>query len=136
MERDQEFNRLWELAPPQMRKRAKSRAKVWPEWLKAKRHDLPARILTGFARYKALDADLPRTGGPGLHIWLKDRTWEQWTSEAMPDPAASWTEAQWAVAIRIWRETGEWAAELGDTPDRPNCRAPPHLRPLPIAATA
>lgn len=129
-DRDPDFGRLWDLAPPLMRKRAKSKAKVWPEWGRAKRRALPAAILAGFARFKAMDADLPRSGGPGLHIWLKDRTWEQWAGS---DPTDAWTEAEWTVALRIWRDTGEWGEAIGPPPGSPGCRVPPRLLVQPAA---
>jgi uncharacterized protein YdaU (DUF1376 family) len=125
-DRDPDFTKLWDMAPPMMRKRAKSRAKVWPEWKRALRVADAPRILGGFARYKSMDADLPRSGGPGLHIWLKDRTWDEWAGPD-GDRTGAWTEAQWSVALRLWREAGEWGEQLGPPPGQPGCRVPPRL---------
>lgn len=133
-DRDPDFGKLWDTAPPLMRKRAKSKAKVWPEWVRAKKLALPAAILAGFDRYKTLDRDLPRSGGPGLHIWLKDRTWEFWTCGEVVDPTVNWTDAEWTVALRLWREDGEWSHDFGPPPGQPGCRAPARLLVAPADA--
>ena len=136
MNRDLDFAQLWDAAPALMRKRAKSKAKVWPEWVRAKRHATGLAIVTGFLRYKALDADLPRTGGPGLHIWLKDRTWEEWLEGSGESRTAAWTDAQWTVALRLWRESGQWSEGLGPPPGSPGCRVPSNLIVSPVAGAA
>lgn len=126
---DGEFEALWQAATPEMRRRAKSKAKAWPEWLKAKRVDPPAQILLGLAGYLERDPDVKRTGGPGLHIWLKDRTWQAWTGCGTAESPPSWTADQWAAAIDIWRQEGRWGDSLGPRPGEPGCRAPAHLLP-------
>lgn len=75
------FLAVWDQATDQMRGRAKSREKTWPEWLKAKRAASPERILAGLKAYLDGDPDVKRTGGPGLHIWLRDLTFELWAGE-------------------------------------------------------
>lgn len=124
-DRDPEFGKLWDMAPPQMRRRAKSKAKVWPEWQRSRRRAAPAAILGAFGRYKALDADLTRTGGPGLHIWLRDRTFEQWLGRG--ERTAAWTEAEWSTAVRLWVERQVWGEVIGPAPDEPGCRVPAEI---------
>jgi len=80
-ETDAAFGAVWDAATPEMRRRGKSRAKVWPEWLKARRNADPADILVAMGRYIREDPDVKRTGGPGLHIWLRDGTYALWSAE-------------------------------------------------------
>jgi hypothetical protein len=129
-DRDHDFGKLWDAAPPQMRKRAKSKAKVWPEWRRAAKCGLPSAIVAGFIRYKALDADLARTGGPGLHIWLKDRTWEQWVGDSATDLqlGADWPASRWRVAVELFRGDGSWDERLGPKPGEPGCRVAPEIQ--------
>jgi hypothetical protein len=124
---DDGFEALWSAASPTMRKRAKSRAKVRPEWLKAVAVASAERILAGLIDYLANDPDVGRTGGPGLHIWLKDRTWENWGEARTAVDAAAWTDAQWSLAVEVWRSDRDWAVELGPPPGEPGCRVPPSL---------
>lgn len=78
-DRDADFAALWIGATPTMRKRAKSKGKVWPQWRAARaKADGGAAIVEALARYRAGDPDVGRTGGPGLHLWLQDGTWELW----------------------------------------------------------
>jgi hypothetical protein len=122
---DPEFVAVWDAATPQMRRRAKSMSKAWPEWLKARKTVEPARILAGLRGYLREDPDVQRTGGPGLQLWLRDRTYEQWLSAA--EPTATWTSEQWSAALAMWRESGRWGDSLGPKPGEPGCRAPAHL---------
>jgi hypothetical protein len=126
---DELFGTLWNACGSEMRRRAKSRAKVWPEWLKAKRIADPQDIVSALGIYMLMDPDVKRTGGPGLHIWLKDRGWETWgpLDMATTTIGAGWTEGQWAVMIEMWRDEGRWDAGLGPKPGEPGCRAPAHL---------
>jgi hypothetical protein len=120
---DPDFLTVWDAATPQMRKRAKSMAKAWPEWAKARRAAEPGKILAGLRGYLREDPDVQRTGGPGLHIWLRDRTFEQWGQEATRNPTAE----QWRSYVDLHRETGRWSEDLGPPPGKPGCRAPAHL---------
>lgn len=88
---DASFLAVWGAATPEMRKRAKSRRKTWPEWLKAKRRLSPEDLLGAVRRYVREDPDVKRTGGPGLHLWLKDGTYENWLGSAdAPAIQAKW----------------------------------------------
>lgn len=92
-ELDPDFAALWSGATAEARSRAKSKENVWPHWRVAKaKAGGGARIVAAMARYRAKDPDVQRTGGPGLHIWLKDGTWDLWMSDDAGDqalPAAS-----------------------------------------------
>jgi hypothetical protein len=124
--RDAQFSALWDAATPEMRRRAKSKAKVWPEWVKARRLTDPGAILGGLAHYLERDPDVKRTGGPGLHIWLRDRTFEAWSQPNAP-AGANWPATRWAAAVEIWMESGRWDPGLGPDPGQPGCRAPPSV---------
>jgi len=122
---DAEFLTVWDGATAQMRRRAKSMAKAWTEWVKVRKTTEPAKILAGLRAYLREDPDVQRTGGPGLHVWLRDRTFEQWST--VLDPTVRWTPDQWAAALAIWRESDRWGENLGPKPGEPGCRVPPHL---------
>ena len=90
---DADFTALWLGATPEARSRAKSKANVWPHWRAAKaKAGGGAQIVAAMARYRAQDPDVQRTGGPGLHIWLKDGAWDLWMTgeqDVAPVPVAS-----------------------------------------------
>lgn len=123
---DEAFEALWAACTPEMRRRAKSKAKVKPEWRKACKLAEPRVILGGCLGYLAADPDVKRTGGPGLHIWLRDRTWELWT-DGEADPARTWSDGEWTAAVEIWRGDRRWSAAMGPEPGAPGCRVPSHL---------
>ncbi len=124
---DQNFLQLWAMATPEGRRRAKSQAKTWPFWCAAVRAAEPSTIIAGKAAYLAGDPDVKRTGGPGLHLWLKDRTWESWAADSGDPLGVGWSEERWAIAVSIWRAERSWDAGLGPEPGQPGCRAPNHL---------
>lgn len=128
-EADPDFGKLWEISTPEMRRRAKSKSKAWAEWRKAKLKAEPASIVAALVAYLASDPDVKRTGGPGLHIWLKDRTFELWAATATGELGADWDEDRWEIAINLWADQGRWDARLGPEPGCPGCRAPSHLVP-------
>lgn len=119
---DAEFQAVWDGSTGQMRRRAKSMAKAWSEWVKVRKTTQPGRILEGLRGYLRGDPDVQRTGGPGLNIWLRDRTFEQWADEA--ETAEAWTPERWSAAVQIWRESGRWSESLGPQPEQPGCRVP------------
>lgn len=119
---DAEFMAVWEGATPAMRRRAKSMRVAWGEWGKVSRTTDPAEILAGLRGYLREDPDVGRTGGPGLHLWLRNRGFEQYVSRG--DACAAWTGEQWAAAVAMWRETGRWGDSLGPEPGKPGCKAP------------
>jgi hypothetical protein len=122
---DPDFCAFWSAATQDQRRRAKSRANLWPEWVKAKKIAPAAVILTGQRLYNAKDPDVKRTGGPGLHIWLAKRTWETWTDESQEAADLSaFTPERWGILVRMWREDGTWDARLGPPPGAPGCRVP------------
>ena len=125
-ERDPAFQRAWDACTPEMRKRAKSRAKAWPEWLKAKRKLDPEGLVRAVQAYVAGDPDVKRTGGPGFHLWLRDACWDNWTGqsaviagriERSPDDV-------WRSKVREFAANGYWPTDDGPRPGRDGCRAP------------
>jgi uncharacterized protein YdaU (DUF1376 family) len=81
--KDADFQAAWTAVTPAMRSRAKSRAKVWPEWQKAKvKAGGGDVLLSAIRRYLANDPDVHRTSGPGLQRWLADGRWEHWLGDA------------------------------------------------------
>lgn len=119
---DGAFQAVWDAATPAMRRRAKSMRVAWGEWVKASKTTDPADILAGLRGYLREDPDVGRTGGPGLHRWLRDRAFEQYAARA--DAGAGWTDEQWGAAVAMWREAGRWGESLGPEPGKPGCRAP------------
>lgn len=120
---DGEFMAVWDGATQLMRRRAKSARVAWGEWVKVCRTTDPADILAGLRGYLREDPDVGRTGGPGLHLWLRNRGFEQYVSRG--DAGAEWTAEQWAAALAMWRETGRWSDSLGPEPGEHGCKAPP-----------
>lgn len=79
--RDPDFAAFWKAATDHGRKRS-SQAKAWAEWRKAVKVLPGAELAATMPRYVAGDEDCKRTGGPGLHLWLRDRKFEHWTGVA------------------------------------------------------
>lgn len=98
---------FWQAAGPQMRTRS-SKAKVWPEWKRVSRQTGEEALIGAMRRYLAGDADYQRTGGPGLHIWLKDAKWEHWLAD-IPGAASAPVQVFPDPDIRaaVVREHGE-----------------------------
>lgn len=132
--RDAGFVALWAATPDAMRRRAKSPANAHPVYRKALSGTTPDAILAGMRGYLAKDPDVSRTGGPGLHIWLNNRTFETYAGATQVDIGADWPESRWAVAVRLWREDGSWDTRLGPIPGDPGCRAPATLLIMPTTA--
>lgn len=79
---DADFSAAWDLCTPEMRRRSLSRMDTYPHWRKQAGIAGGAPILRGaLEAYLRADPDVKRTGGPGFHLWLKDGTWDHWTSE-------------------------------------------------------
>lgn len=126
--RDAAFGVLWALATDLMRKRAKSAAHAHAAWQKARRGGDGADIIAGMRGYLAKDPDVGRTGGPGLHIWLNNRTFETYAgSDGAAAQGADWPDSRWAMAVDLWRSEGSWGESLGPPPGQPGCRVPSHL---------
>jgi hypothetical protein len=118
---DPGFLAVWDGSTPMMRRRAKSMSKAWTEWVKVRKGLEPDRVLAGLRAYLKGDPDVNRTGGPGLHLWLRDRTFEQWVEA---NPAAGWTAERWGVAVDLWKASGDWGETLGPAPGLSGCRVP------------
>jgi hypothetical protein len=123
---DSEFCAVWAAAPTLMRRRG-SQQQGWEQWTRELRSTPASVISAGFIRYLKGDPDVARTGGPGLHRWLKLKTWQRWTGDDGGQAGADWPDSKWAVAVRIHATEGKWPAEIGPKPGEQGCRAPPHL---------
>lgn len=124
---DHDFERLWSIATPEARRRAKSKANAWEAWRKARKLAEPASIIAGMGAYLLGDPDVKRTGGPGLQRWLADRTWENWGTAGNAPLGLDWSDDRWAIAVGIWRTESAWDERLGPEPGEPGCRVPKHL---------
>lgn len=121
--KDANFAAFWKAATEQGRKRS-SQAKAWAEWRKAIKVVPAADLAASMPRYVAGDEDCKRTGGPGLHLWLRDRKFEHWIGAATAggeEAAATFdgppklresvvAETSEAFA-RSWIDTCVWDAE-------------------------
>lgn len=121
--RDQNFADLWAAATELMRRRGKSRDKVWREWSAAVKRLEPRMIVAALRRYVREDVDVQRgMGQPGLHLWLKDRVFEQWLDQQADTSAI--TDERWARFVQLWMAGSPWSPELGPAPDQPGCLVP------------
>jgi hypothetical protein len=118
---DAEFLAFWDSCTLQARRRSSCR-KSWAEWQKRCAAADVGQIKAAYRAYLADDPDVQRTGGPGVHIWLKDKC-EGWVATHHV-AAESWSPERWAVAVKLWSETGDWSDALGPPPGQPACRVP------------
>lgn len=120
--KDANFAAFWKAATEQGRKRS-SQAKAWAEWRKAIKVVPAADLAASMPRYVAGDEDCKRTGGPGLHLWLRDRKFEHWigagtaggeeaaaTFDGPPALRASVVEVLGEAFARSWIDTCVWDA--------------------------
>ena len=117
------FQDLWTNSTDTMRKRS-SQKKAQAAFDKAIRSISPEQIVRALSAYLDGDADVSRSGGPGLHIWLADKL-EHWHVPAT-DPAEK-TDDQWRAIVSLHRQTGGWDDSLGPRPGEPGCLVPPAL---------
>jgi hypothetical protein len=117
------FQAAWGALPDAMRRRAKSRDKVWPQWAKVADRIGENRLLGALRRYLDEDPDVERTGGPGLQTWLSDGRWEHWLP---PEPAALGDE-DWRARLELLETAGRWGDAWGPRPGEPDCLVPAHL---------
>ncbi len=75
------FAAFWARCGPQMRTRS-SKAKAWQPWRSVVAKIGAEALLAAVGRYVASDPDFQRSGGPGVHLWLKDGRWEHWLAPA------------------------------------------------------
>ncbi len=114
---DAHFNDAWDASTPEMRKRAKSKAVAWREWRRAITIEQPDVIASAVRLYVRTDPDVGRTGGPGLHLWLKDRRWESCQPDTQRQrPAQPVAPQVLAGRLAHFSKTGEWRPEWGDRP--------------------
>lgn len=120
--RDANFAAFWKAATEQGRKRS-SQKQAWAEWRKATTVVPAAELAASMPRYVAGDEDCKRTGGPGLHLWLRGRKFEHWigagtvggeeaaaTFDGPPALRASVVEVLGEAFARSWIDTCVWDA--------------------------
>lgn len=116
-----EFVTFWDGCTRQARRRS-SGGKAWAEWTKLRKEHSADQIICAHRAYLKDDPDVRRTGGPGVHIWLRDK-FDGW-ADSEDLLAAEWTPERWAVAVELWTGSGEWAETLGPPPGSMGCRVP------------
>lgn len=72
--KDADFVAAWQACTAEGRARS-SRKAAWPVW--RKHGASPAAKLAALRAYLAADPDVKRTGGPGFHLWLRDKL-DEW----------------------------------------------------------
>lgn len=73
------FDSAWAVTPTTMKTRSESRAKLRPLWaFHAKRCGGQDRLEAAFRAYLKGDKDLPKSGGPGLQVWLRAEKYDHW----------------------------------------------------------
>lgn len=76
------FDSAWAALPTTMRTRSWSRAKLRPLWaLHAKRCGGHDKLEAAIRAYLKGDKDLPKSGGPGLQVWLHNEKYDHWITE-------------------------------------------------------
>lgn len=79
---DRAFTAAWNACTPEMRRRSLSREITYGHWKRQAALAGDGELLRqAHASYLHSDPDVKRTGGPGLHLWLKDGTWDHWTAD-------------------------------------------------------
>lgn len=96
--KDADFVAAWNACTTEGRARS-SRKASWPIWRKHPAAG-PAK-LAALKAYLASDPDVKRTGGPGFHLWLRDKLDEWLDRETAPthSAAAPWNGPPAIVAI-------------------------------------
>jgi hypothetical protein len=125
-----DFQRLWKACTHQMRTRS-SQAKAWAPWRQAADLVGADRLADALNAYRLTDPDVQRSGGPGVHLWLKDRKWEHWLGQGAsvealptPDPNEVWRGRvrRFTTGSRYWDDL-DW----GPRPGRDGCRVPTEI---------
>lgn len=86
--KDADFVAAWAACTEEGRARS-SRRKAWEEWRKHAASGVEK--LAALKAYLARDPDVKRTGGPGFHLWLRDKL-DEWLDRPTPEAA---TPATW-----------------------------------------
>jgi uncharacterized protein YdaU (DUF1376 family) len=89
-ERDADFMAAWKACTELMRTRS-SRKASWSAWRRSQASSADKRA--AHAAYLAKDADVRRTGGPGFHLWIRDKLdeWLAQPSVSQQPVAALWS---------------------------------------------
>lgn len=73
------FEQAWRMLPETMRRRSESRERLYGLWARAcAMAGGESRLLSALDMYVRRDADLPKSGGPGLQVWLRQRRYDYW----------------------------------------------------------
>lgn len=117
---------IWSITPRKSRERS-SRGEL-ERALKAagNRGHHPAEIARALQRYFA-GPDATKDGGErvkGVHRMVEVDRWQSWVEANELADVSAWGDAQWAQALRLFREEGLWSVELGPKPGEPGCIAP------------
>lgn len=77
---------LWRTSPASMRTRSNvaDSDKALKAFEKRRPDVQPERVLAAYQTYFANDPDFPRSGGPGLHIWISKKL-ENWLDDELAD---------------------------------------------------
>lgn len=77
-----DFCALWNGCTADMRRRSESREKTYGHYRRqAHLADGGGVLVRCMEAYLRADPDVKRTGGPGLHLWLRDGVWEHWLDD-------------------------------------------------------
>lgn len=95
--KDADFLAAWEACTEEGRARS-SRKLAWARWKASP--VLPARKLAALRAYLARDPDVKRTGGPGFHLWLRDKL-DEWLEA--PEPIQPQAPAPWRGPEKVAR---------------------------------
>lgn len=87
------FDQAWAAIPASMKTRSLSRAKLKPIWDRhAKAVGGQDVLIAALRAYLKGDKDLPKSGGPGLQVWLNQGKYDHWleagNSVVEADPAS------------------------------------------------
>lgn len=73
------FDEAWRVLPQTMKTRSESRRKLAPLWNDhARRVGGQDVLLAALQAYLKGDKDLPKSGGPGLQVWLRSERYDHW----------------------------------------------------------
>lgn len=101
------FDAAWALLPALMRKRSDGKSKLKPMWDSHAKRVGPDELLSALQRYLKDDKDVPRTGGPGLQVWLRACRYEAWmveeeqVSSIVQMPAIEFPDARLRAAFHL-----------------------------------
>ena len=120
---------IWRATPHKGRERSSKADLERALKAAAKRGHTPATIAAALAAYYA-SADATKAGGEfakGVHRQIEADRWQTWAEGGAGTDVTGWGDAEWAQAMRLWREERLWSADMGSQPGEPGCLVPTHL---------